>query len=339
MTCANHVLADLETGHFANASGATGIDSLRAGTDSDSDEDFLSCEEDGGCDGETTLGMYSLGGVLVEKAKLPVDADKRDYNALLVDIHARCFMLSDLSLIQALRLALGLNFDAPVIVEKWREVCEWREKYHMAKERDKCLKLQLPSAREAISFPHEQVIYSKAFVVSPCALVARTGEPVTVWFVGSGSPSAASVPISQIEEWGRSVFEYAAAWAEVQSASTGQLLGQVQVFDMAGVGLRQLANTSLHERFKHALGCGGNYVELVSRIYVINASWAFSKTWNVIKPLISPRTASKVIVSTDVPKELFEFLTRDSASKLPGLLRDRRSSDVQRPPRNLDGHV
>lgn len=171
--------------------------------------------------------------------------------------------------------------------------------------------------------------------MSPCALVSSEGEPISFWFVGTGSAQAASVPIQSIEEWGRSLFEYADVFAKTQSQATGRLLGQIQVFDMGGVGLRQLTNKALQERFKVALGCGANYVELVSHIYVINSSWAFSKVWNMIKPLISPRTASKVTVATDVPRELIDLLTEESAAILPHIMKSsccRVSSKVQRPP-------
>jgi len=305
-------------------------------SDSDVEEDgFVSCDED---DLEKAVlpGFCSIVGFLVEEGKLPDDAGARHYELLVEDIHRRCSLVAEISMDQALRLSLGLNFDAPAIVQKWSEICVWRDKHDMSQERARCAWLQLPSVTEAVTFPHQDEIYKKAFVAKPCALVSRSGEPVSLWLIGASS-SCTSPPASaeHIDEWSRAVFEYADVWAQTQSHASGRLLGQVQVFDMAGVGLRQMMNSALQEQFKRALGCGGNYVELVSHIYVINASWTFSKLWALIKKLISPRTASKVTVSTDMPKEFLDTLTSESAKMLPELLKTSRHAafaKVQRPP-------
>jgi len=300
------------------------------------DDGFVSCDEDDEHDSaEVALpGACSIYGYLIEKHKLPEGAGYQNYQALAESIHKLCSFVEDISQDQALRLSLGLNFDTCVAVEKWREVCAWRNKYEMNKEHARCIQMQLPSAVETISFPHQDEIYSKAFVASPCALVSRIGEPISLWHVGTGSSSASSVPLEHIEQWGRSVFEYADVWAKTQSLSRGRLLGHIQVFDMAGVGFRQMTNTALQARFKHALGCGANYVELVSHIYVINSSWAFTSAWKIIKPLLSPRTASKVTVAIDVPQALIDILAADSVRLLPEILRasGQAHAKVQRPP-------
>lgn len=306
------------------------------GSASDGDNDgFVSCDEFSDCGDIALPGTRSIVGFLVEKKKLPGDAENRDYAALVMEIHRRCSLVGDLSLDQALRLSLGLDFDATAIVQKWREVCAWRDECGMAKEQARCMKLQLASSTDAVSFPHQDEIYNKAFIVRPCALVSRAGEPVSLWLAGTGLASASSVPLDRVEAWSRSVFEYTHTWAQTQSQATGQLLGQVQVFDMSGVGFRQITNSALHERFKCALGCGANYVELVSHIYVINSSWAFSKVWNIVKPMISKRTSSKVTVASDVPLELIDILTSDSSKMLVQILTASGrtvTSKVQRPP-------
>lgn len=309
--------------------------SLHCDSDDDGDDGFVSCEEGSDYEHEGLSEACSICGLLIERRRLPEEATDHDYEARVADIFRQCSLVEAISMDQALRLSLGLNFDAPSIVNKWRETCKWRKKHKMSDEQAHCKQLQSFGAAEVISFPHQEEIYSKAFVVSPHALVSQAGEPVSLWFVGTGLSSASSVPIEHIEEWGRSVFEYADVWAKAHSQAAGRLLGQIQVFDMSGVGFRQLTNSALHERFKHALGCGGNYVELVSHIYVINSSWVFSKIWKMVKPMISPRTASKVTVASDVPKELLDLLTQDSAQILPELLKASgrtANSKVQRPP-------
>jgi hypothetical protein len=306
--------------------------------DADSDEGFLSCEEVSDDEVSTPPGTCSIVGILVEKKKLPEKIGFAECDSLVMDIQKRCSSVCELSKAQALRLCLGLNFDAVAIMEKWSEIHAWRKKHCMEEERARCSQLQSKLTTQAISFPYESDIYGRAFVARPCALVTRSGEPVSLWLAGTGMSSASTVPICQVEAWGRAIFEYADVWAATQSEATGRLLGQIQVFDMAGVGLRLMANSALQERLKHALGCGGSYVELVSHIYVINSSWVFSKIWNLVKPLISPRTASKVTVATDIPQELIDLLSVESAKRLPLILRDPRNtatSSVQRPPGKL----
>jgi len=305
------------------------------------DEDFVSCDsDDSGNEAVLPAGTCSVLGYIIERQRLPEIAGG-DYHSLAKSIHKRCSLVGEISHDEALRLALGLNFSESEAIKKWAEVCGWRDKHRMDEENSRCVQLQLQSSRDALSFSHQDEIYKNAFAVSPCSLISLAGEPISVWHVGTGSSSASSVPLEHIEEWGRSFFEYVDVFAKAQSLGSGRLLGHIQVFDMAGVGFRQVTNTALHERIKGALGCGGNYVELVSHIYVINASWTFSKIWNVVKPLLSPRTASKVTVVSDVPAALVDILTAESAKKLPEILKTsgKASAKILRPPGHSDNRV
>merc|ERR1711924_61106 len=125
-----------------------------------------------------------MGGFLVERNRLPDEAESQDYVALLQDICQRCSYVETISMDQALRLSLGLNFEATAIVQKWHEVCAWRAKYEIDAKRAHYARLQLPSSIQTVEFPHQEEIYSKAFSVSPCALVSHAGEPISIWFVG-----------------------------------------------------------------------------------------------------------------------------------------------------------
>lgn len=325
--------ADSSPRHMRKADSPSKFATFRS--DSDAEEDgFVSCDEDD-VEKAVPLGYCSIVGFLVDERTLPDDAGTRHYELLVEDIHRRCSSVAEISMDQALRLSLGLNFNASAIVQKWREICVWRDAHDMSQERVRCAWLQLSSGTQAVTFPHQDEIAKKAFVARPCALVSRAGEPVSLWLIGANCSCSSAASVEHIEEWSRSVFEYANVWAQSQSQASGRLLGQVQVFDMAGVSLRQMTNPAMQEKFKRALGCGENYVELVSHIYVINASWTFSKLWVLIKKLISPRTASKVTVSTDMPKEFLDTLASESAMMLPELLKKSGHATiakVQRPP-------
>jgi len=94
----------------------------------------------------------------------------------------------------------------------------------------------------------------------------------------------------------------------------------------------QASSSALIDKLKTALGAGKYYVENVSHIYVVNSSSLFSMAWRVIKNLITPRTASKISVTSDVPQELLSLLRPGHAKNLPQLLKKPQPLPIQRPP-------
>merc|ERR1712151_1018624 len=137
------------------------------------------------------------------------------------------------------------------------------------------------------------------------AFVTKEGCPVSVWHVGTANASAAGkVADESLAVWSSAVFEYADLWITTQTERSGQLIGHVQVFNLAGMSLWQVSSSALIDKLKRALGAGGNYLEAVSHIWVVNSSSVFSMAWKLVQKLITPRTASKITVANDVPKEL-----------------------------------
>merc|ERR1711957_270623 len=106
------------------------------------------------------------------------------------------------------------------------------------------------------------------------------------------------------------------------SESTGVLGGHVQVFNLEGLSNWNMLASALQELLKVLLRPGGRYVEVVSHIYIINASSMFSAAWKVIVSLLSARTAAKISVSINVPSDLVESLDPNHVSRLSALLRN-----------------
>lgn len=183
-----------------------------------------------------------------------------------------------------------------------------------------------------VQFPeHEEV--SKLMMVNPCSLVTKDGCPVSIWHVGSANAAAvSSIADENLAIWSSAVFEYTAAWISEHSERTGQLVGQVQIFNLQGLSFWTVSNNALIEKLKMAFGAGKYYVENVSHIYVVNSSSLFSMAWRIIKTLITPRTASKISVTNDVPQELLSMLRPGHAKNLPQLLKKPQPLPIQRPP-------
>jgi len=187
-------------------------------------------------------------------------------------------------------------------------------------------------ASEPVQFPgHEEV--SKLIVTNPCSLLTKDGWPVSIWHVGSVNTGAvAGVSDETLAIWSSAVFEYTSAWISEQSERTGQLVGQIQIFNLQGLSFWQASSSALIEKLKLGLGAGKYYVENVSHIYVVNSGSVFSLAWRVIKNFITPRTASKITVTGDVPQDLLSVLRPGHAKNLPQLLKKPQLLPIQRPP-------
>ena len=240
--------------------------------------------------------------------QLPPGLGDRDLEAMVWEVHRLCSSTGPISMQQALRLVLGMAYNIEAAVAKWREVAAWREEQRMALVRERLDAMMRSNAD--ISFPHEQEVYGKLFRGCPCALLTADGRPVSVWHAGAPrADELSSLPVEHLKEWSREVFEYADLWISKDTERTRQLTGYIQVYNMAGLGWRQVTSKEVAEKLKGALSAGGFYVEAVARIYVVNAPRVFSMAWKMVRGFLSPWTASKITVSSEVPQELIATWT------------------------------
>ncbi|CAJ1358917.1 unnamed protein product [Effrenium voratum] len=257
-----------------------------------------------------------IAGFYLHDWQLPPGLGDRDLEAMVWEVHRLCSSTGPISMQQALRLVLGMAYNIEAAVAKWREVAAWREEQRMALVRERLDAMMRSNAD--ISFPHEQEVYGKLFRGCPCALLTADGRPVSVWHAGAPrADELSSLPVEHLKEWSREVFEYADLWISKDTERTRQLTGYIQVYNMAGLGWRQVTSKEVAEKLKGALSAGGFYVEAVARIYVVNAPRVFSMAWKMVRGFLSPWTASKITVSSEVPQELIAELGGEaSAAKL-----------------------
>ena len=223
-------------------------------------------------------GTRCVAGYFLEKSQLPPGWEGHDLDALVAEIHGTCSHIAPLTKQQALRLMLGLGYDRVAAVSKWREISAWRETNNLAYVRNQ--QAAVISGTDPICFPNEQDVYERLLRVCPCALRASNGAPVSVWHAKTLNASAvAELASTEISTWSHAVFEYKDLWISRQSEERKRLIGYIQVYDMQGVGLRQLTSRDIGEKLKCCLQPGGFYMEAVSHMYVVNASALFSMAW------------------------------------------------------------
>ena len=220
-----------------------------------------------------------------------------------MEVQEACSAIGPISQQQALRLVLGMGYSKESAVAKWRDVVAWRKAAEMNVLRSRLDDLM---RREApVTFASDQEVYSKLFRGCPCALLTADDRPVSVWHAGAtNADKITSLNVEDLKAWSREVFEYADLWVTKETERTRRLTGYIQVYNMQGLSLRQVTSKEVTERLKAALSAGGFYVEAIAHIYVINASRLFSMAWKLVRGFLSPWTASKITVSSEVPEEL-----------------------------------
>jgi hypothetical protein len=274
-------------------------------------------------------GWIRVVGFAMQPQKLPPEAASLNLEALVEEVQVKASSVSRLSKQQALRMLMGLNMSTVEVMKKLNEVTKWRQLHRMDQVRAQ-LQRQVAD-RAPIAFPHSDV-QQRLCQVAPCSLVTPEGWPVSIWHVGTASASeAGKLSGDHLAAWSCAVFEYVDLWISELSERTGNLGGHIQVFNLDGIGFWQATNGGLRNKVTTMLGAGGNYVETISHIYVINSSAIFSGIWKAAKTLITPRTASKITVTTGVPEELLAELGPEAAKQLKAILK-KGPALVQHPP-------
>lgn len=294
-----------------------------------------------------------VSGFVLRRQQLPDVAGANDpkvMETLVEQVRRRCARIvaeeggdpSTFTTQKALRLLMGSDLDVDVALKKLRSMAKWRTSHSLDQ-----VHVELVTQLATSNVPPalaRQVEVNKLFPVNPCSVMTSDGCPLTVWKVGKAHASAVSkVSTADIETWSRTFFEYVDLWLTEQSELTGRLAGHIQVFDLSGLSFFQVANSALVDKLKAALSAGGNYAESVSHIFVVNSSSAFSMAWKVVKTLITPRTASKIVVASDVPEELLKLVGAQGAQRLQAILSNAKVGEAgygqQRPPEVVVEHM
>ncbi|CAE7361222.1 SFH8 [Symbiodinium natans] len=307
----------------------------RALVNDQEDADFVNTEEARSPQRESSArslqppsaGYARVGSLEVRLSQLP---DKKAPGAAVDQAIAHLETHYKISEQAALRLYLGCNLDMEEAKRRFDGILEWRKQYGLDQLRQS-LSAALPGEAAVTAPFHKEV--AKLVTINPCVLTSVEGSPVSIYYVGTAHASAAAkAEEEQLRRFGVFMAEYVDIWLSAQTSSTGRLAGHVQIYDLQGLSLWQVSSGALVEKLKILLGAGQHYMEQVSHIFVIRSSSAFSMAWNFIKGWISPRTASKIHVSSSIPTELQKLLG-PSAAALPALLKNPHwTAAVQRPP-------
>lgn len=231
----------------------------------------------------------------------------------------------------AVRLLLGCDFDEELAAKRLIGILRWRKQNQLDELRARLLaELRVVGERGPFPVYHQEV--GELVIVNPCALTCMDGSPVTIWHVGTAKSAAAGKAVSShLSKWSQSVYEYVDIWISQQTDQTRRMMGHVQIFDLNNVGFWQASSSALLDKLKILLSAGGNYMEAVSHIFVVNSSSVFSIGWKLAKGLVSPRTEAKINVSNAIPEELNTLLGPNSAKMLLDLSKNPQwSAGVQR---------
>ncbi|CAK9007897.1 Phosphatidylinositol/phosphatidylcholine transfer protein SFH9 (Protein SEC FOURTEEN HOMOLOGS 9) (AtSFH9) [Durusdinium trenchii] len=273
--------------------------------------------------GKPAPGYLLVGGFEVRQTQLP---DPKllgpSFDVAVAKLQNRYGMAEQ----AALRLYLGCNLDMQEAVRRYDGILEWRQR-HFADDLRQTLHSKINSSEPILPPFQEQV--AQLVIVNPCVLVAIDGSPVSIYHVGTAQTKA-QVHDDQLQRWSLFTAEYVDIWLTQQSARSGRLAGHVQIYDLHNVSFWQISSGALFEKLKILLGAGQNYMEQVSSIFVIRSGSMFSMAWKFIKGWIAPRTASKIHVSNDIPKDLIQLLGPNS-SLLPLLKTPQWTPAMERP--------
>merc|ERR1711939_553250 len=104
----------------------------------------------------------------------------------------------------------------------------------------------------------------------------------------------------------------------VCSAIAGRLIEtSCTIMDLKGVGISQFWKVKNYVQEASSIS-QNNYPETMGKFYIINAPWAFSTVWSLVKGWLDEATVAKIhILGSDYKKSLLEQIPEDS---LPAFL-------------------
>ena len=154
---------------------------------------------------------------------------------------------------------------------------------------------------------------------SPTIHPLQDGRPVYIQRLGKIDVNALNAVTSQDRQLRRFVLEYEKFLTERLPACSKAVGHPVEtsctIMDLAGVSITSFYRVK--DYVFQAAGIGQDrYPECMGKFYIINAPWAFSTVWSIIKPWLDEVTVAKIdIVSSGMVKE--KLLAQIPAENLP----------------------
>ncbi|CAD7964726.1 unnamed protein product [Amoebophrya sp. A25] len=102
------------------------------------------------------------------------------------------------------------------------------------------------------------------------------------------------------------------------SRKTGQpIFGNTSVVDLRGVSISLARHPIVRKLIKlMSRVCSENFPESADKIIIVGAPWGFETAWNILKGLLDPRTAEKVIIKRK-HEDIYQYIDK---SQLPDFL-------------------
>lgn len=147
----------------------------------------------------------------------------------------------------------------------------------------------------------------------------QDGRPVYIQRLGKIDVNALNAITTQDRQIQRFVLEYEKFLTERLPACSKAVGHPVEtsctIMDLAGVSVTSFYRVK--DYVFQAAGIGQDrYPECMGKFYIINAPWAFSTVWSIVKPWLDEVTVAKIdIVSSGMVKE--KLLSQIPAENLP----------------------
>jgi len=147
----------------------------------------------------------------------------------------------------------------------------------------------------------------------------KDGRPVYIQRLGKIDVNALNAITTQDRQLRRFVLEYEKFLTERLPACSNAVGHPVEtsctIMDLAGVSITSFYRVK--DYVFQAAGIGQDrYPECMGKFYIINAPWAFSTVWSIVKPWLDEVTVAKIdIVSSGLVKE--RLLSQIPAENLP----------------------
>ena len=177
----------------------------------------------------------------------------------------------------------------------------------------------LPQDGQGIPFPHILRARAHAYAHFFFTPSFQDGRPVYIQRLGKIDVNAINAITTQERQLRRFVLEYEKFLTERLPACSRAVGHPVEtsctILDLAGVGVASFYRVK--DYVFQAAGIGQDrYPECMGKFYIINAPWAFSTVWSIVKPWLDEVTVAKIdIVSSGTVKE--KLLAQIPAENLP----------------------
>ena len=150
----------------------------------------------------------------------------------------------------------------------------------------------------------------------------KDGHPIIINQIGMSDPTNITEGILT-EEQATAFMTHMAACRMLHLSKLSEERQEVVrcfcIQDLNGLGMKHLTSQTRYFIKLFIRIMSENFPEVMAKIRVINAPWAFTVAWAMIKPILHPRIIKKIkILGKNYQNELYEDISRDQLPKSYG---------------------